>query len=160
MDDRGGVVVGDHGYFADNEAVFSPSHYTAYNQVEVIEITRWLLFDLGNSVKYIVRAGLKDPAKEDQDLLKALWYVNDHISKVEPKVGIVDPRAVMDEEMRAIFEWKVQRLCDQLSYERSLAVMAIVNGNPYLASAHITSEYLKVRKEAREAEEPVEEPTE
>ena len=152
--------MGDHGYFADNEEVFAPSHYTAYNQVEVIEITRWLLFDLGNSVKYIVRAGLKDPAKEGQDLLKALWYVDDHISKVEPKVGIVDPRAVMNDEMRAIFEWKVQRLCDQLSYERSLAVMAIVNGNPYLASAHITSEYLKVKKALEKGEEPVEEPTE
>lgn len=152
--------MGDHGYFADSEAVFSPSHYTAYNQVEVIEITRWLPFDLGNSVKYIVRAGLKDPAKEDQDLLKALWYTNDHISKVEPLIGIVDPRAVMNDEMRAIFEWKVQRLCDQLSYERSLAVMAIVNGNPYLASAHITSEYLKVKKALHEAEEPVEDSAE
>ena len=129
----------DYGYFADNEAVFSPSHYTAYNQVEIIEITRWLPFDLGNSVKYIARAGLKESAKAEQDLLKALWYVNDHISKVEPLIGIKDPRAVMDEQMRAVFEWKVQRLCDQLSYERSLAVMAIVNGNPYLASAHITS---------------------
>lgn len=154
--------MGDHGYFADSEAVFSPSHYTAYNQVEVIEITRWLPFDLGSAVKHISRAGLKDSVKADQDFLKALWYVNDHISKVESLIGIKDPRAVMNDEMRAIFEWKVQRLCDQLSYESSLAVMAIVNGNPYLASAHITSEYLKVKKALREAEaaEPVEEPTE
>lgn len=156
MDDRGGVVVGDHGYFAVNEAVSSPSHYTVYHQVEVIEITRWLPFDLGNSVKCIARAGLKDPEKVDQDLLKALWYVNDHITKVQPMIGIKDPRAEMNEETRAIFEWKVQRLCDQLSYERSLAVMAIVNGNLSLASAHITSEYLKVRKALREAESPVE----
>lgn len=139
----------------DDEAVFSPSHYTAYNQVEVIEITRWLPFDLGNSVKYISRAGMKDPEKEDQDLLKALWYVNDHISKVEPRVGIPDPRASMDKETTAIFEWKVQRLCDQLNYERSLAVMAIVNGNLSLASGHITSEYLKVKKALREEAEPI-----
>lgn len=152
--------MGDREYFAGNEAVFSPSHYTAYNQVEVIEITRWLPFDLGNAVKYIARAGLKDPEKEDQDLLKALWYVNDHSSKVELKVGFVDPRAVMDEETRAIFEWKVERLCDQLNHERSLAVMAIVKGNLSLASRHITPEYLKAKKALEKAEEPVEKPTE
>lgn len=133
-------------FSADDEAVFSPSHYTSFNQVEVIEITRWLPFDLGNAVKYIARAGLKDPKKVGQDLLKALWYVNDHISKVEPLIGTKDPRSVMNEEMLSIFEWKVQRLCDQLSYERSLAVMAIVNGNPSLASGHITMEYLKVKE--------------
>lgn len=140
----------------DDEAVFSPSHYTAYNQVEVIEITRWLPFDLGNAVKYIARAGLKDPAKEPQDLLKALWYVNDHISKVETLIGTKDLRSELSKEMVAVFEWKVKRLCDQLSYERSLAVMAIVNGNLSLASGHITSEYWEAKKSLSEKAEPVE----
>lgn len=111
-------------------------------------------------MKYIARAGLKDPEKEDQDLLKALWYVNDHGSKVELTVGFVDPRSVMDEETRAIFEWKVERLCDQLNHERSLAVMAIVKGNLSLASRHIMPEYLKAKKALEKAEEPVEKPTE
>lgn len=143
-------------FSADDEAVFSPSHYTAYNQVEVIEITRWLPFDLGNAVKYIARAGLKDPEKEPQDLLKALWYVNDHISKVETLIGTKDLRSELSKEMVAVFEWKVKRLCDQLSYERSLAVMAIVNGNLSLASGHITSEYLKAKESLSEKEGQVE----
>lgn len=128
-----------------DKSVDSPVHYTSYNQVEVIEITRWLPFDLGNAVKYIARAGLKDPEKEDQDLLKALWYVSDHINDVESRVETKDPREVMNDEMTAIFEWKVRRLCDQLSYDRSLAVMAIVNGHLSLAHDHISTAYLKLR---------------
>nr|DAQ76510.1 MAG TPA: nucelotide kinase [Caudoviricetes sp.] len=135
-----------------DKSVDSPVHYTSYNQVEIIEITRWLPFDLGNAVKYIARAGLKDPEKEDQDLLKALWYVDDHIEKVESRTEVSNPRAVMNDEMTAIFEWKVRRLCDQLSYDRSLAVMAIVNGHLSLASKHIESEYLKVHKGSSEEE--------
>lgn len=139
-------------HLEENKSVSSPVHYTSYNQVEIIEITRWLPFDLGNAVKYIARAGLKDPEKEDQDLLKALWYVDDHIEKVESRTEVPNPRAVMNDEMTAIFEWKVRRLCDQLSYDRSLAVMAIVNGHLSLASKHIESEYLKVHKGSSEEE--------
>lgn len=156
MNDKLYLGLNSKEHLEGNKSVSSPVHYTSYNQVEVIEITRWLPFDLGNAVKYIARAGLKDPEKEDQDLLKALWYVDDHIEKVESRVEVPNPREVMSDEMTAIFEWKVRRLCDQLSYERSLAVMAIVNGNLSLASKHITSEYLKVKQTLREKEGPVE----
>lgn len=60
------------------ETVNHPSHYggdTTYETIKVIEA--WGLdFHLGNAVKYISRAGKKDPAKEKQDLQKALWYIN------------------------------------------------------------------------------------
>lgn len=59
------------------EQVNHPPHYggdTTYEVIKVIEA--WGLgFHLGNSVKYIARAGKKDPAKELEDLEKARWYL-------------------------------------------------------------------------------------
>lgn len=36
---------------------------------------------LGNAVKYISRAGKKDPTKTIEDLQKAVWYLNHEIEK-------------------------------------------------------------------------------
>lgn len=59
-----------------------PEHYggvnNPYKAIKVIEA--WELgFHLGNAVKYISRAGKKDPAKEAEDLKKAAWYINRQI---------------------------------------------------------------------------------
>lgn len=65
---------------AKNDAVNHPSHYTWLKDkvgIEVIDITRHLDFDLGNAIKYILRAGHKQDAIED--LQKAIWYLNDKI---------------------------------------------------------------------------------
>lgn len=53
--------------------VTHPSHYNA-GKIEVIEaIEDWRLnFHRGNAVKYIARAGKKDPNKEIEDLEKAV----------------------------------------------------------------------------------------
>ena len=40
-----------------------------------------LNFNLGNAVKYISRAGKKDPAKFKEDLEKAIWYLNRELAK-------------------------------------------------------------------------------
>ena len=37
-------------------------------------------YHLGNAVKYIARAGRKDPAKTEEDLRKAIWYINRYIT--------------------------------------------------------------------------------
>lgn len=57
-----------------------PSHYT-YGSIEVIDYIedKKLGFHLGNSVKYISRAGKKDPSKYIQDLEKAIWYLKREI---------------------------------------------------------------------------------
>ena len=65
-----------------NDPVNHPSHYTAY-PVEVIQLTAWMNFCRGNAVKYIARAGLKDPEKEIEDLKKAAWYINYEIDRLE-----------------------------------------------------------------------------
>jgi hypothetical protein len=68
------------------EMINHPNHYGGENNVyEAIKvIDAWGLgFSLGNTVKYISRAGKKDPKKELEDLKKALWYLEHHIKKLE-----------------------------------------------------------------------------
>lgn len=56
------------------------SHPKHYNQgkIEVIEFLedKNLDFHRANAVKYICRAGLKNPETEVEDLEKAIWYLN------------------------------------------------------------------------------------
>lgn len=67
---------------ADHDAVHHPKHYTSHpSGIECIEITRHMGFNLGNAVKYIWRADLKNDALED--LRKAAWYIADEIAKRE-----------------------------------------------------------------------------
>ena len=63
------------------DVVNSPAHYTAY-PVEVIQLTEHMNFCRGNAVKYIARAGLKDPDKELEDLKKAAWYIDREINRI------------------------------------------------------------------------------
>ena len=46
-------------------------------------------FDRGNAVKYIVRAGDKDPKKEIEDLKKAINYINHEIKHIEEEGGVI-----------------------------------------------------------------------
>lgn len=64
------------------EAVNHPNHYNT-GKIEVIEaIEDWKLdFCLGNAVKYIARAGKKDPNKTIEDLEKAKWYIQHEIDR-------------------------------------------------------------------------------
>lgn len=64
--------------FSDNVA--HPKHYNQ-GSIEVIEYIedQELGFRLGNVVKYISRAGRKDPAKVIEDLKKAQWYLQREI---------------------------------------------------------------------------------
>ncbi len=65
-----------------SDPVNHPSHYTMgkYEVLDVIE--DWGLdkdMHLGNAVKYIARAGYKDPAKKIEDLQKAEFYLSRRI---------------------------------------------------------------------------------
>ena len=61
-----------------------PSHYTS-GKIEVIDFIedKELGFHLGNAVKYISRAGRKNPDKIVEDLQKAVWYINREIGRLE-----------------------------------------------------------------------------
>lgn len=61
---------------ASDDPVQHPAHYTT-GKIECIDYIedKELGFHLGNAVKYITRAGKKDPAKTIEDLEKAVWYI-------------------------------------------------------------------------------------
>ncbi len=66
-----------------NDPVNHPKHYTSDpSGVECIQITRHRNFNIGNAIKYLWRAGLKEDAKV-QDLRKAIWYIEDEIKRLE-----------------------------------------------------------------------------
>ena len=69
--------------FIDDE-VNQPSHYTSHpSGIECIEITRHHDFAIGNAIKYLWRAGLKNSDNEVQDLEKAVWYIQDKIKQLK-----------------------------------------------------------------------------
>ena len=68
--------------FTLNDPVSHPAHY-ADGKIEVIDFIedKGLGFHLGNAVKYIARAGKKDPDKAVEDLEKARWYIDREIQR-------------------------------------------------------------------------------
>jgi hypothetical protein len=65
-----------------NDLVNHPRHYTSHpSGVEAITVTEHMNFCLGNSVKYIWRAGEKGDAITD--LRKARWYLDREIARLE-----------------------------------------------------------------------------
>ena len=76
-----------------HDPVNHPSHYTDGN-IEVIDYIedKRFGFCLGSAIKYISRAGKKEPDnpnKEIEDLKKAVWYINRRIMELEGDAAIV-----------------------------------------------------------------------
>lgn len=78
------VILDRHEFIFDEEKapesdpVNHPSHYTdgKYEVIDYIESKGYFSnFYLANAVKYISRAGKKDPEKKNEDLKKAVWYL-------------------------------------------------------------------------------------
>lgn len=68
----------------------NPKYYKEHpSGVECIDITRHYCFSIGNAIKYLWRAGLKqengidDLTKEIEDLNKAIWYIQDRIKQLK-----------------------------------------------------------------------------
>lgn len=70
-----------------SDNVSHPSHYANgwSNGAEVIDLTEHLSFCAGNVVKYVCRAGRKDPDKHVEDLEKARWYLDREIERVKDR---------------------------------------------------------------------------
>ena len=77
------LVDGERTPSSDN--VSHPPHYAEgwSNGAEVIDLTEHLSFCAGNVVKYVCRAGRKDPDKHVEDLKKARWYIDREIERVD-----------------------------------------------------------------------------
>jgi Protein of unknwon function (DUF3310) len=66
------------------DMVNHPSHYTGHpSGVECIHVVEHFNFCLGNAIKYIWRAGLKEGVSELEDLKKARWYLGREIARRE-----------------------------------------------------------------------------
>ncbi len=63
-----------------------PRHYFS-NGIEAIDVIEayGLNFHRGNAVKYILRAGKKDQQKDEEDLLKARWYLDRELERIKSK---------------------------------------------------------------------------
>lgn len=64
------------------EFVNNPNHYTTdnYRVIDIINAFN-LNFELGNALKYIIRAGKKPDQSKVQDLQKAIFYLREEIEK-------------------------------------------------------------------------------
>ena len=92
-----------------------PHHYNR-GKIEVIEaLEDWKLdFHCANAVKYIARAGVKDPTKEIEDLEKARWYLqrkiellkarNENRKPIKPNDMTRDKKSLPCAECGHIFE--------------------------------------------------------
>lgn len=74
---------------AKKDNVNHPKHYTSDpSGIECIDITRHRNFNVGNAIKYLWRAGLKEDKdrklidKQVEDLNKAVWYLVDDIHRL------------------------------------------------------------------------------
>ena len=66
-----------------DDPVTHPAHYTFGNYEVIDVINDWKLnFNRGNAIKYIARAGKKNPDKEIEDLEKAVFYLQDEIKRL------------------------------------------------------------------------------
>ena len=75
---------GQQGNCPGNDPVNHPSHYTdgGIETIDFIEAKK-LGYHLASALKYISRAGKKDPAKTIEDLRKAEWYLKRYIGLLE-----------------------------------------------------------------------------
>lgn len=63
----------------NHDPINHPAHYTGHpSGIECIQITEHMGFCLGNAIKYIWRADLKNGL---EDLEKAVWYIQREIAK-------------------------------------------------------------------------------
>jgi hypothetical protein len=76
---------GNFDYAVSNvDHVDHPAHYggdTTYEVIKVLEAWKLDSFCLGNTIKYIARAGKKSGADELEDLKKARWYLDREIAR-------------------------------------------------------------------------------
>lgn len=133
-----------------NDNVNHPSHYTdgKYECIDFIE--SWGLgFHLGNAVKYITRAGKKDPEKTKEDIEKAIWYVKRARDYNKPLIYYVSPVIACDvSDTFNISDEKNDKKIDvydyatdkRLSHTLSFALLNIVRGDLNAALIYLNAE--------------------
>ena len=72
-----------------SQSAIRPAHYKKHKYEVVAVVRDWNLgFNLGNSLKYIARAGKKDVSKHIEDLEKAIEYINIEIGFLKEETEV------------------------------------------------------------------------
>lgn len=77
------------GTMESENRVEHPNYYKLSNGIEVLDVVRDLPFNIGNVVKYVIRAGKKkeagisDKQKQIEDFEKAKFYIEDAIKQLK-----------------------------------------------------------------------------
>jgi hemerythrin-like domain-containing protein len=114
----------------ENKAVNHPSHYNA-TSIEVIDVIEdWdLNFHLGNALKYVAKAGLKDRSKEVEDLEKAIFYLERYLDNYH---GPIDRIIYYNYDLNDVLkEWIY------LTYYKQQVVSYIYKRQPKEALKHL-----------------------
>ena len=84
----------EQGTIREHDSVNYPKHYTQHpSGVECIQVTSEHNFCIGNAIKYLWRAGLKEDAVQSitdaqiQDLEKAIWYISYEVKRLKKQNG-------------------------------------------------------------------------
>lgn len=89
-----GTVTIDTSEVPKMSTVSHPAHYNK-GKIEVIEFIEdqglGRPFCRGNAIKYLSRAGKKDPNKEIEDLEKARWYIQREVELIRARSENRDP---------------------------------------------------------------------
>lgn len=130
-----------------NDPVNHPSHYITPSGIEAIDVIEQygLGYHLGNAMKYLLRAGRKDPAAERQDIEKARWYLRRwRDGKLKGKNGVEIPAA--SDDLNGGLAWHTpETICAAFGLEgdRYEAVMAILSASAYGNEIECIGEALK-----------------
>jgi len=86
----------------NNDNINHPSHYTGHpSGIECIEVAQYMGFCLGNALKYIWRDGQKAGEDVNDDLRKAIWYIQREIDRRIDEQKLVDECNTTDWSVRA-----------------------------------------------------------
>lgn len=66
------------------EQVHHPRHYALPRGLEVIDLAETMGFNLGNALKYLLRAGKKPGTSAETDLKKAVFYIERELGRAKP----------------------------------------------------------------------------
>ena len=81
-----------------------PRHYNEHpSGVECIDVVEGLSFNMGNAIKYLWRAGLKESEPSGKDFDKAVWYIRREVALVK-ETGIAQGDWVLSLQKRTPFE--------------------------------------------------------
>ncbi len=66
----------------DEDIIEHPTHYNSHpSGIECITIVQHFEFNIGNAIKYLWRAGLKEGTDYETDLLKARQYIDFELAR-------------------------------------------------------------------------------